>query len=179
MIYLKQNLSKKEKWNVEVLINELSDVYGEFYITKNKLRLFIKENIDSLWKTLKGGDKIVWGEQAIGVITGYTDKEIEIIDIKTNEKKIVPIRKYLALLAKDEKNADRLLQHVAGIFRKTNLYTKIKKENPILKCFYNNGFVFCHGRGKELLLCKPANLREEFIFRKFIDNIPEKKKRKK
>jgi preprotein translocase subunit YajC len=179
MIYSKQYLAKKEKQTIKVIIDEISDIYGEFYITKNKLRLFIKENIESLWETLKKGDRIIFGEAAVGVITGFADKTIEITDTKTNEKKIIPSRKYVSILAKDERNADRLLQYIAGKFKKIDIYTKIKKDNPILKCFYNNGFIFLHGRGAELLLIKPKNDKKEFIFIKYEDSKPEYKKRKK
>ena len=177
MIKTKQYLSKNDKLNLMLLINELPDVYGEFYITKNKLRLFIKENIDSLWNTLKNGDKILYGEEAIGVITGFADKEIEIIDSVTNEKKTIKSRKYLTFLGKNVKNIERLLQYISGEFKVVDLFCKIKKDNPILKSFYNNNWVFLHGRGKELLLCKKADNRPEFIFRKFMDDKPEVKKR--
>ncbi len=177
MIQSKQYLSKRDKLEIGILINELPDIYGEFYITKNKLRLFLKENMDSLWKTLRGGDKIIYGENAIGVVTGYCDKNIEIIDNITNLKKIIPSRKYLTILTKDDKNLYRLLQFIVGEFKNIDVYTKVKKDNPILKCFYNNGFIFLHGRGKELLLCKKADNRTDFIFRKYEDDREEIKKR--
>jgi hypothetical protein len=177
MLKTKQYLSLKEKAELTISIDELSDVYGEFYITKNKLRLFLKENIDSLWKTLKKGDKIIFGEQAIGVITGYADKEIEIIDNITNLKKMIPSRKYLTILTKDLINLDRLLRYVSGEFKTINLFTKIKVGNPVLKTFYANGFKFVGGRGKELLLVKSIDSKPEFIFRKYEDDREEIKKR--
>jgi len=177
MLKTKQYLSKREKTELKISIDELSDVYGEFYITKNKLRLFLKENIDSLFKTLKKGDKIIFGEQAIGVITGYADKEIEIIDNITNLKKMIPSRKYLTILTKDLINLERLLRYISGEFKNISLFAKIKKDDPILKCFYNNGWLFKNGRGKELLICKPANLTKEFIFIKYEDEKELVKKR--
>jgi len=177
MLKTKQFLSNNEKSNIAILISELSDVYGEFYITKNKLRLFLKENIDSLWATLKSGDKVIFGEQAIGVITGFAERQIEIIDNITNLKKMIPSRKYITILAKDAYHLERLLQYISGEFKKIDLFTKVKKDNPILKCFYNNGWSFLHGRGKELLLCKKADNKPEFIFRKYEDDKPEVKKR--
>lgn len=177
MIKTKQNLSRQEKVDLMILMNDLLDVYGEFYITKKGLRLFIKDNIDSLWKTLKGGDRIIFGEEAIGVITGYTDKEIEIIDTITKTKKIVPSRKYLTIITKDEKNLERLLRYISLEFRNIDIFCKIKINNPNLKCFYNSNWIFKHGRGKELLLCKSVDNRPEFIFRKFEDSKPEYKKR--
>lgn len=179
MFYLKQYLSNSEKWDVSVLVKECSDLYSEFYITKDKLRIFIKENLDVLWNTLKRGDKLVFGEGTVGIITGFAERQIEVVDIKTNEKKIIPSRKYIAILSKGEENANRLLRYVAEKFRTIDLFAKVKKDDPTLKCFYSNGFVFLHGRGKELLLYKKADNRPEFIFRKFMDDKPEVKKRAK
>jgi hypothetical protein len=177
MLKTKQFLSKQEKFEIKVLINECQDIYGEFYLTKSKLRLFIKENIESLWKTLKDGDQIIYGEDAVAILTGYAEKTIEIIDNITNLKKIIPSRHYLVLLAKDEKNVNKLLKYATEKFRNINIYSKVKKDNPVLKCFYNAGFIFLHGRGKELLVYKKAEIKPEFIFRRFEDEKELVKKR--
>lgn len=162
MLIIKQHLNKQEKLNLKILIDEISDVYGEFYLTKNKLRLFIKENLNLLFNTVKKGDKLICGEQGIAIITGFAEKEIEIIDLEGKNKKI-PSRKYIILLAKDERNANRLLKFIDFHFRKYDLYAKLKRVNPIVKVFYDNYYNFAGGRGKELLLVKKADLTKEFI----------------
>ena len=44
MIYFKQGqLSKKEESKFKFIIFDLPDVFSEFFITKNHLRLYIKE----------------------------------------------------------------------------------------------------------------------------------------
>jgi hypothetical protein len=170
MFYLKQGLTNKEKWNILVTINEISDIYGEFYLTKNNLRIFIKDNISSLWENLKKGDKVIYGEDGIAIITGFAEKTIKVFNPITKQEEIRKSRKIIKLLAKDEKNADRLLQFINGNFKKLELYTKIKKTNPLLKIFYTNGFEFKGGRGKELLLYRKASLKDDFVFIKEEDN---------
>ena len=74
MIQVKQNLNKKEKEIIWSLLQELSDVYKDFYITKNNLRLFIRENLDLLYDCLKKGDRIAFDEN-LGIILIYDDSD--------------------------------------------------------------------------------------------------------
>lgn len=136
MIVYKAKLSKKEHSIVSHLISELTDIYRDFYITKDNIRLFIKENIDVLFHCLSKGDKIAYGEEGIAFVTGFSDKSS---------------RKYLKILAKDEAGADRLLK-VINWNIKCILYIKIKRNNPIKKVLEINGFKFFKSRGKEILL---------------------------
>ena len=139
MIYFKQQVSKKEKKLIESILGEFTDLYGDFYITKDNLRLFIKENIHLLYECLKKGDKITFSEEeGIIFITGWSDK--------------AP-RKYLKILAKNEHCADRLLK--ATLWRiDEDLFIKLKKNNPLIRVLENNNFRFLGNRGKEILFCR-------------------------
>lgn len=141
MIIVKQLLSEKEKQEVSGLIDELSDLYSDFYITKDNLRLFIKENKDLFFEALKRGDKVVWDDNGIAFITGWSDKSP---------------RKYIKILAKDEESAEQLIKIIFWNV-KTDLWAKIKKENPIRRVLQKNQFKFCGDRGREILL------RHEYI----------------
>jgi len=149
MIQIKNCLSKKEKFEISVMIKEIKDPYAEFFITKNRMRLFIKENLNSLFSSLKKGDKICFDEEGIGVITGFAEKEIEIINYTTKRKTIVPSRKYVIILSKNEKNANKLLEFINWQFPKETLFAKLKKNNPLLKTYYFNKWAFRGGRVKE------------------------------
>jgi len=138
MITFKTGLSKKEKSQVMGLISEFTDVYGDFYITKNNLRLFIKENINVLFEALQAGDKIAYCEEGIAVVTGFSDK--------------MP-RKYVKLLTKNNDIAEKLLQIISWNLD-CDLYIKIKKNNPLKGILVKNGFQFLGGRGKEILLIR-------------------------
>jgi hypothetical protein len=60
VINIKGQLNRKEIQQVDTLLEEFPDLYGDFYITKSNLRLFIKENKHLFYECLKKGDKIVW-----------------------------------------------------------------------------------------------------------------------
>ena len=96
MIIFKQGLKRKEQFEVLNTLDNLIDLYGDFYITKNNLRLFIKENLGIVFKDLSKGDIVIYEEKkGVGFIVGYSDKAN---------------RKYLKLLTKDTKIANRLLR---------------------------------------------------------------------
>lgn len=134
---LKQNLTNKEKEMICSLVQDLTDIYKDFYITKNNLRLFIQDNLDLLYDCLKKGDKIIFDENlGIIFIYGFSDN--------------AP-RKYLKILTKDENSANRLLK-VLSWHLKIDLYAKVKKSNPVVKVLERNGFRFLKDRGAEILL---------------------------
>jgi len=138
MIQIKTQLTKKEKEQVSQLLQEYTDIYGDFYITKNNLRLFIKENSDLLFECLKRGDKIAFNEKGIILLYGFADK--------------AP-RKYVKILTEDNDTANHLLKILAWNI-KEDLFAKIKKNNPLKEILEKNGFRYFKDRGKEVLLIK-------------------------
>lgn len=140
MIQLKQHLKNSEKIDIYILLETIKDLYGDFYITRNNIRLFIKENLDSLFDLIqKGKIRFVLDKEGIAIITGYGNKDYN--------------RKYIKILTKNESSADKLLKIINWHY-KEELFSKLKKENSLLQIFYNNGFVFAGGRGKEILLIR-------------------------
>jgi hypothetical protein len=131
-------LSKKEQSEIASLICEITDIYGDFYLTKNNLRLFIKENLNTFFETLKKGDKIAYDESGVAIVTGFSDKMN---------------RKYVKILVKKPEDASKLLQALHWNIR-GDLYTKVKKNNPLKEVYEKNGFEFLGGRGKEILLIR-------------------------
>jgi len=132
-------ISKKEKIEIESILNELTDIYGDFYITKNNLRLFIKENKDLLFNAIEKVDKLVYAEdKGIILIIGFSEKVS---------------RKYIKILAKDEESADHLLK-VVNWNVEEDLWAKVKKNNPIRRVLQRNNYKFAGDRGAEILLNK-------------------------
>jgi hypothetical protein len=141
-------LSKKEKAEIRSTLSELKDVYGDFYITKNNIRLFILDNQEILFDCLKKGDKIVFDDKGIVVVLGYSDNSP---------------RKYLKLLTRDLKDVLPLLNAMFWHVHE-DVYIKLKLTNPLkdelLKYrplrengkLIRSGFEFVGGRGKEVLL---------------------------
>ena len=75
MITVKGQLSKKEQAIVSNLLEEFTDDYSDFYITKNNLRLYIRENKDLFFESLKNGDRIAFDEEnGVIFIHGWSDK---------------------------------------------------------------------------------------------------------
>lgn len=144
MVEYKGKVSKKDKQKIELAIGDLIDLYGDFFLTKNNIRLFIKENFHLLYECLKNGDKVAYEEEGIALVTGWSD----------NAK-----RKYVKLLTKNNDSAIRLLQVIIWN-EKTELFAKIKKDNPIKDAFLKTGFNFYKNRGKEILLVKPEFNKE-------------------
>jgi len=136
MITVKQRLNKKEEQAVSFLLNDLIDVYKDFYITKNKLRLFIKENKEVLFKGLRKGNLIAYNEKGLAIIVGFSDKHP---------------RKYLKCLAVNEIESKKLIQALLWNV-KFDLYAKIKRRNELLNILKAFGFKFKGSRGQEILL---------------------------
>lgn len=143
MITIKQNLSEKEKLEISGLIDDISDPFGEFFITKDNLRLFIRENKALFFESLKKGNKIVYSEEdGIILIVGYSDNSP---------------RKYIKVLSRNLESAERLLK-VLYWNVKEDLWAKVKKENPIRRVLQNNRFRFAGNRGREVLIRKVFEL---------------------
>jgi len=134
----KSRLIKKEVAQITKMIQELPDYFGEFYLTKNNLRLFIKENISLLFEGLKQGDKIVYDKDSIIMVTGFSDKNP---------------RKYIKLLVKNEKTTNDLLTMLSWNL-KCDLWAKLKVRNPLVKILQENSFNYFANRGKEILLVR-------------------------
>lgn len=144
--YQTGRLSEKNRIVVENILNSLTDSFSDFYITQNNLRLFLKENQDILFDSLEKGNKLFWDStRGIIFVTGYHDKSP---------------RKYVKILAKDEKSAEDLIK-VLFWHTKENLYAKLKKNNPIRRVLQKNQFKFAGDRGREILLMKRYITRED------------------
>lgn len=158
MLQFKTGLAKKEISEVQSIIVDLVDTYGDFYITKNNLRLFIKDNFDLMLDGLKKGDKIAFDQNGVALVTGYSDNSP---------------RKYLKILTKDLKHVDALLKIVFWNLKEKEVYIKLKNNNPMLNLLLSkpckkdkgrliySGFEFVGGRGKETLLRHLAVERSE------------------
>lgn len=150
MITFKSGLSDKEKKQIGSMLSDMNDIYGDFYITRNNLRLFIKENQNVLFDCLKKGDKIAFNEKSIAVICGFSDKSQ---------------RKYLKFLTEDLNDIEKFLK-VINWNVDCDLYVKLKKNNPQKEMFQKNYFKFAGDRGKEVLLVRRN--------RKYVNSITDK-----
>jgi len=146
IIYKDGILNKKEKQYISMIISDTVDVWGDFYITKDRLRLFIRENLHILWESLSKGDKIVYGEEGIILITGFCDNSE---------------RKYIKILSNNEENTNKLLKILNWNITDISLYAKVKKDSYVLKALQKNGFKFKGDRGKEILLFREARTEKQ------------------
>lgn len=146
MVTIKNKLTKKDELKIFCILDELNDYYSDFYITKNNLRLFIKDNLLLMFKDLAKGNKIIFNDKGVAIITGYADKNN---------------RKYLKILAMDKKTYKELLYNIEWNIQ-DDLYVKIKSKNPIWKVLLDNRFKVFQYRGKEVLLYKKGKSYERF-----------------
>jgi len=146
MIMFKDNgLSKKEETIIFGMLQELREPYCDFYLTQNNIRLFINDNAKIFFSCLKLGDKLAYNEKGLAAVIGYSDK--------------AP-RKYLKILVNNLDDVDGLIKtlywHV-----KTDLFCKLKNNNPLKDKLLRCGFSFVGGRGKEVLLVHKYIARPE------------------
>ena len=146
LLFKSGTLTKKEKSIIESLLDIITDFYSDFYITKENLRLYIKENTHLLYGGISKGDKIIYGKEGILFIHGFSDQSR---------------RKYVKILSDNVENASKLIRFLNLQLTDIELYVKIKKENPILKSFQTKGFKFVGDRGKEILLCRKP-IKDDF-----------------
>jgi len=140
MIVTKGQLGKKEQGIVSSILEEFTDDYSDFYITKNNLRLFLRENKDILFECLKDGDKITYSEEhGMIFLYGYSDKAH---------------RHYIKILSKDSNSADKLIKVTLWNYGGIDLYAKIKTNNPLTEILKKNNFRYLGNRGKEILLMR-------------------------
>ena len=136
---MKSTLTDLEKEQILAIMDKCYDIYGDFYITSNNLRLFIRENSYLLFTNITKGDKITYNDYGVLVITGYSDKAD---------------RKYVKLLSNDLNQVDKLVKELDSL--NIELHAKLKKNNPLVKVLLDNGFIFKAGRGREILLMKKS-----------------------
>ena len=136
MLQIKSTLNKKDKELVNTVISEIPDYFRDFYLTRNNIRLSIKENLSELYKLLKLGDKILFDENGVAVIIGYAEKSP---------------RKYIKILTKNKKVTNKFIKNLNWNLS-GELFIKIKKLNPIKKILLENNWNIIGFRGKEILL---------------------------
>jgi hypothetical protein len=153
MLICKEGYTQKEQRIIENILFETVDLMGDFYLTKDNVRIYLRDNIDVLLDCLNKGDGWAYDEEnlnGMGFVTGWSDNSP---------------RKYVKLLTNDEHLADRLLKIILWNV-KSDLWIKIKKNNKLLKVIQKNGFLFKGDRGSELLLYRTYIYRPERIISK-------------
>lgn len=154
MISIKSTLSKKDQQKVKSILAGLVDYYGDFYLTSNRIRLSIIENISVLFACLKKGDKILFDDEGVALVLGYSDQSP---------------RKYVKILAQDETFADKLIKNLNWAIP-DELFVKIKENNPLKKILLKNRFRYFGSRGKECLLKREAIELPKKLGEKLNDN---------
>lgn len=135
-------LSKEDTIKVIRILSEIPDFFNDFYLTKENLRIFIKDNQEHILKNVEKGDYVIYDTEENGVafIVGYSDKFA---------------RKYIKIIGKNTSIISQLLA-TAILHIKEDLYIKINNNNPIINILLHLGFQFFHGRGKETLYVRRA-----------------------
>lgn len=166
-----RKIKSKDKLNFLFFCNKV-DKYSDFYITQSNRRLFLndKKVCHQVFNDcLKRGDKCFIKEirntiKGVLIVNGYADKFH---------------RKYMKILANNKETIDHLVKVVTWEFP-TDLYIKIKNDNPIVEIllgtrvynlifkqnskdnFLGYGFRLIGRRGKEILLCRKYDIKYDY-----------------
>jgi len=141
MIY---RLKLKNSLDIYYLVNEVKDKYEDFYITKDRERIFLKD--------LNIIKKIVKHQEIYGIF----DNDLKAIMMIYREKGFRP---YLKILSKSKKYIYNLLSYLFWNFNE-EIFIKLKKENPLattisrFRIHRKLGFKFAGNRGTEILFKK-------------------------
>lgn len=136
---------KYNKFIIEVLTTNIRDIYQDFYITKDKERLFFNniKNAQLYSKMLQRGEACFKNDDKGLLITyGIHDKSP---------------RKYIKILTQDMESARRLLTVFLYQYGNKEFFIKIKRNNPLNRLVQGLGFIFLGGRGTEILLVRKAD----------------------
>ena len=130
-------IKKKDELNF-IYFCKLEDKYQDFYITKENQRYFLTD--DNIAKEVfnrcyKESDICYISEEGntingILLIIGYAEKAN---------------RKYVKILAENQKIADNLLK---------DIFAKLNNKNTLIHTFKDNGYRFLGGRGSQTLLIR-------------------------
>lgn len=153
MLVCKEGLSKKEKRFVQNALENNVDLFSDFYVTKDNIRIPIRDNSDILFSYLNRGDVIAYeenNENGLALVTGWSDRSP---------------RKYVKLLTKDEHLASSLLK-IINWNANIDLYAKLKKNNPLIKVFNRAGYSFKGDRGSEILLMRQYVYHPQKLYKK-------------
>lgn len=135
-----ERLKEKNLIDVYDFLEKNEDSFEDFYITKEKQRIFLKKN----WSLIK---KILKYHECYGLF----DKELKGIIIIVKDKGFRP---YVKLLAENKKYIIDLLKYLKWNFLEQDLYMKLKINNPLVEQIKKTGFLKIGMRGKEILFFK-------------------------
>jgi len=139
-----ERLKSKHAIAMLEFVNMTRDIYEDFFITKDKQRLFFKNNLKLVQYTITSQE-----------VYGLIDKDLEAILVIYREKGFRP---YLKLLAKDANSARGMIKFL-NWNHNCELFVKIKKNNPLVDEFKKNRFYIEGLRGQELLLKKVREIK--------------------
>jgi hypothetical protein len=137
-----KRLSKKDLLEIIDFINSTKDDFEELFVTINKERKFLRNNINLL-------KKLILTQQCFGEF----NPDLKGICIIYGEKSYRP---YLKFLTKNNKVCNNLLLYLLWHYSNQDLFIKLKRNNSLSREFQNKGFVFLGSRGNEILLQRKA-----------------------
>lgn len=131
------------KYTLDVLdfIATVPDRYEEFFITKDKQRLFLKNK------------KIILNILKHQEVYGLFEGQLKGLMMILREKNYRPYVKFLSI--NNAYNRD-LLKYFLWNFMGSEIFCKLKKRNPLVEILKKKVFIQIGDRGQEVLLLKKA-----------------------
>jgi len=133
-------LQEKHYTDILIFIKETNDKYNDFYITKNKQRIFFL-NTNFIKNIIKNQE-----------IYGLFENELVGLFLIYREKGFRP---YIKIIGKNYNIEEKLIKFLSWNFSELELFAKVKKYNSLNRLLQKYGFIFTGDRGQEILLIKP------------------------
>lgn len=135
------------KIDIYDFLERVDDKFQDFYLTKEKERIFLKGNWSLIEKTLKHQEVYgLFNNGLKGILLIYKNKGY---------------RPYIKMLAISNKYYYNLLMYLRFNFMNKELFAKLKLNNPLVQILERKGFISIGKRGKEILLHKQA-IKEKY-----------------
>ena len=124
-------------------LTRINDKFEDFYITKDKTRIFLKD-LKLITKLLNTQNFYALSEKEInGLLLIFQEKGY---------------RTYIHLLANTESSYIKLMKFMVWNYGKIDLYCKVKRNNPLSKLLFKYDFIFLGNRGNENLLLRKKEI---------------------
>jgi hypothetical protein len=135
-------LNHKNTTDVYDFLLDTLDKFEDFYITKNKERLFLKNN----WKLIRS---LLKQQEIYGIF----NNRLKGLMIIFKEK---GFRSYVKFLSINNKYNRDLIKYLLWNYAGQEIYCKLKKSNPLFEILKKKVFLPVGDRGQEGLLIKKA-----------------------
>jgi len=153
MYHIKQGITKKEKKLIDRILSDVPDLFGDFYVMQDSIRVPLRDNREVFYRYVKNGDQVVYDDEGKGLalITGRADKTK---------------RRYIKILTRDNHVVNKIMKIISWNIFQTDLYIQVKKNSKFMNTLQHNNFYLHKDIGNELILIRKGR---PFVYQNMLD----------